>query len=1040
MYCNIGFKTDRTIGRSTIKFKDIKAITFDTPVAICDNGNISQLVQLLSLNKKNIPAVELNVVESYDEKRAPGNGARFFAFDDIAYKSICKMIETAQKNKHYSPRITIADLICDGDMIVIINADFLFINSLPFEKTFVAVNANSKLEDPIYIKYNPIFYYDSFALYQKDVRKIEVISAREFKHEGRVWYYDEKHYETASFITGAIDNYLKLLEKAKPVVDFKQRYPIFCKDPEIYFDALVEAGFKRKYPEATDEQKDRLEYERAVIKKMGYCDYFLINWDFIDWSRDNNIPIGPGRGSAAGSIVAYCLDITKLDPISNGLYFERFLNPERVSPPDIDTDINKADRQYVIDYIKRKYGIDHVAQIITYMEIKSKSALKDAARLNNVDAFEVNRITTFFPPDKFGKTPTLTEAYEVEAVAEWANCHKNIWEEAKTLEGYTRQTGIHAAGLIISPEVLNETTGIQFQEGQPVVQLSMGDAEKFGLLKMDFLGLETLGIIKETQKLLSKSYYDMEQIKLDDPKVIKAFAHGDTHGIFQFESDGMKNLLKRIQPTCFADVAAATALYRPGPLMSGLTEEFIHNKNSIDPKYFLPEFKELLAETYGVFVYQEQVMLVAQKIAGFSLSRADNLRKAIGKKDKVLMKTMEEEFTGGCTKNGFDLNKAKKLWDQIVKFADYCFNKSHSFAYSLLSYWAMYLKVYHPKEFAVSILSSDMKDSTKLRANFFAFKDRITFYPPYINEADQGFKLCNDGIYMGFGSLKGLGGSAQSIAENGPYTEIVDVILKNKLDTAQLTSLIYAGSFDKMEPNKSLLLGNLERLLKFRKNNQGSPVFNLFDPVSVFTLDYKRESRVPPEKYMEKTCYGFNINHGYMGQNKWLIDSLTPGTIIGNIVEIKRTKTKAKQQDMAIITLETINNKIKVVLFPQMYDRFGLQITKDETYAFKGELKSKQSDEGDEEQSLLVSDMLTEDMITPKYVECICRSDIKRRDVDLILRDILDLKGNVRIGFFERTYDENLRCKFEYSQEIKYDKYIHEKLQELDINVRIEIF
>ncbi len=1041
MLCSLGFKTDHTIGKSAIRIRDLKALKFETPISICDNGNISQLVQLLYLNKNNIPGVELFVVDSYDEKRAPSHGARFFAFDNVAYRSICKMIEIANQNKHYSPRISVQDLIFEGDLVCIINADFLFLDSLPFEQTYVAVNANSKLEDPIYLKYQPIFYYDSYAINQKDVRKIEVISAREFKHEGRVWYNDELHYQTAQFIPHAIENYEKLIHRINvPVIDFKQRYPIFCKDSEIYFDGLVDAGFKRKYPNATEEHLERLKYEKSVIKHMGYCDYFLINWDFINWSRENNIPIGPGRGSAAGSIVAYCLDITKLDPISNGLYFERFLNPERVSPPDIDTDINANDRQEVIEYIKQRYGKDRVGQIMTYMELKSKSALKDAARLNHIEAGEIHRITSFFPPAKFGISPTLDEAYQVEAVSDWASDNRQVWEEAKTLEGFVRQTGLHAAGLIISPEILRETTGVSVINNEFVVQLNMGDAEKFGLLKMDFLGLETLGIIKETQKLLGKSYYEMEQLPLDDPKVIRSFADGDTHGIFQFESDGMRKLLKRIQPTSFADIAAATALYRPGPLTSGLTEEFIHNKNSIDPKYFLPEFKELLAETYGVFVYQEQVMLVAQKIAGFTLSRADNLRKAIGKKDKNLMQTMEKEFVTGCTNNGFEYSKAKKLWEQIVKFADYCFNKSHSYAYTLLSYWTMYLKVNHAKEFAVSILSSDMKDSTKLRADFFAFKDRITFYPPYINEAGEGFKLCNQGVYMGYGSVKGMGSSAQSISENGPYDGVIDVVLKNKLDTSQLTALIYSGAFDKMEPNKDLLLGNLERLLKYRKHNSGSSVFNLFDPVDVFSLDDRRQIKMPPEKYMEKFCYGFNIYHSYFGQNKWLIDSLTPGTIIANVIEIKRTKTKAKFEDMAILTVETINNKVKVVLFPRAYEKYGLQMAKDETYAFKGELKFRNSDEGEEEQSLLANEVLVENMISPLFVECVCHSDLKQKDVDFKLGNMPSLKGNTRIGFYERMYDDNLITKFNYDSTIKYDEYVHKKLKELNLEIRIEIF
>lgn len=1041
LYCNIGFHTDLTLGKSAIQFKELKDVKFETPIAICDNGNISQLVKSLKLNKNNIPAVELFVVQSYAEKRTPSYRIRFFAFDLLAYESICKMINLAAINKHYSYRIAIEDLILDGDIVIIVDPEFIFIDELPFDKTYIAINANTDLSSAGILRYKPIFYYDSYAINKKDVSKVELLSARGFKHNNKVWYYDDSHYHTASLIPESITNYLELLKKADhPIVKFENRYPIYCQDSEDYFDVLVYAGFKRKYPKATQQEVERLEYEVSTIKKLGYQDYFLINWDFINWSRNSNIPIGPGRGSAAGSIVAYCLDITKLDPIANGLYFERFLNPERVSPPDIDTDISDIDRAEVIDYIRQRYGKEKVSQIITFSELKSKSALKDAARLHDMDAAEINRITSYFPPSRFGIPPTLEEAYSVELVRAWADGHASIWNEAKALEGFVRQVGIHAAGLIIAPKEINTLTGIQYANGEAVCQFDKDDAEKFGLLKMDFLGLATLGLIKKTQELLGKSYYDMEQVPLTDGKVYEAFSKGDTHGIFQFESDGMRKLLKRIKPTSFADIAAATALYRPGPLMSGLTENYVYNKHSINPEYYLAEFQELLAETYGVFVYQEQVMLVAQKIAGFTLARADMLRKAIGKKDRDLMRTMEEEFIGGCTSRGQTREKSEKLWEQIVKFADYCFNKSHSYAYALISYWTMYLKLNHPKEFAVSLLSLDMKDSSKLRSHFFAFKDKINFDPPYINIGREGFKLSDNGVMMGFGSIKGMGNTSSSIEANQPYKNIPDVVIKNNLDKTQLTTLIYSGAFDQIETDKSVLMGNLERLLKFGKENKASEIFNIFDPAEIFNLDRSRKTKLPIEGYMEKSCYGFNIYHGFIGKNKWLIDSLEPDSVIGTITEIKRTKTKAKQQDMAILTIETAKGNMKAVLFPNIYDKFSIQLAKEETYAFRGELKYGKNMDGDEEASLIVSDMLIESGILINEVRLEHNKKISQGQFNKILDACYVTKGMTTIRVFEMENDGDIHFLFKHEQMVNYTQALHKLFLDSEFEVSIKVF
>ena len=1019
MYCNLGFHTDRTLGKSSIQYKEIKKLEFNTPIAICDNGSMSQTVNLLKSNKHNIPAVELAIVNDYTDKRYPTETIRFFAFNESAYEKICIMIHEANSHKRYIPRLHVNSILYDESLYMIVDPAFVFIDDINHDNMFVALNADNYLHKN-HTKYKPIFYYDSYCIKQSDLKKIEVLSSRNFTHDNRVWYLDDEHYKYASTLPESIRNYQFLIDKAsvKPSIKMNDLYPIYNNMAEDYFDALVEVGFKNKCPN-TKEYKDRLDYECSVIKKMKYCDYFLINWDFINWSRINNIPIGPGRGSAAGSLVAYCLDITKLDPLKNGLYFERFLNPERVSPPDIDTDINTDDRADVINYIKRKYGHDRVGQIITYNELKSKSALKDAARLHEIPAEEANRITSFFPPSKFGVPPTLDEAYHVEIVKEWADHHQDVWQEAKILEGYTRQTGIHAAGVIIAPKPLKQLVGVSFADGEQVCQLDKSDAEKFGLLKMDFLGLATLGLIKNIQKLLSKSYYDLESIPLNDPNVIKAFSDGDTHGIFQFESEGMKKLLKRIKPKSFADIAAATALYRPGPLTSGLTDNFIYNKNSITPKYFIEEFKDLLSETYGVFVYQEQVMLVSQKIAGFSLSRADNLRKAIGKKDKDLMKTMQDEFISGSINNGYNKEKIEKLWDQIVGFADYCFNKSHSYAYSVISYWSMYLKVYHPKEFAVCLLTLNMKDTTTLRSDFMSLKERVKFFPPYIDDAEENFKIAPEGVYMGLGAIKGFGSASASVPKNKPYKEVIDIAIKNKLDSSQLTNLIYSGAFDNRGISKDVLIGNLDRMMKYSKGlNKHSDIFDLFDPSESFTLDMRRKSNLPSNAQMEKECYGFNIHYGFIAENKWLIEKLDSlAIVIGNIIDIKRTKTKKKQQDMAILTIESINGTMKAVLFPNVYDKFNTILMKETTYAFQGEIKYSADNE---ESSLLVSDMMREEMISICSCNVYLNDLQKLKELDKLIESDTSTKTFCKITVYEKDASDTITFIKSYDKNFVY--------------------
>ena len=1042
MLCSLGFHSDRTYGKSAIQLKILEKIKFDNSIAIVDNCNIGSIVQLLKWNKLNIPAVELYITESYEEKRYPREIIRFYAFNEEAYKSMCQMVSIAGLHKHYSPRVQINDLVLNGDFIIIVDQDFLFLDKLPKDKTYIAINADTDITDSKLLQNNTIFYYDSYAIEQNDLTKIEVLSARAFKHSKRVWYKDESHFKIASFFPESIDNYNKIVTKVKEqVIKFDDKYPIFCDNAEELFNALVDSGFKRKCPQ-TEEYKSRIDYEKSIINKLNYQNYFLINWDFINYARSKNIPIGPGRGSVAGSLIAYCLDISKVDPIKYNLYFERFLNVERVSPPDIDTDVARDDRQFIIEYIKQKYEIENVSQIITYNQTKAKMAFKDSCRLHNIPAEESNRITSYFPPSKFGISPTLEECYSVDIVKQWALEHNQVWEDTKILENFIRHTAVHAAGVVISPKPLSELVGLSYSDksNEPLSQLDRFDIEKFGLLKLDLLGLETLGLIKNTCELIGKSYYDLELIPMDDIKVFEAFTAGQTLGIFQMESDGMTTLLKRIKPTSLEDISAANALYRPGPLSAGLTEHYVKNKNSICPEYFLEDFKDLLSKTYGVIVYQEDVMLISQRLAGFSLSRADNLRKAIGKKNRDLMDTMSREFTQGCVKNGHKLEKANKLWEIIVGFADYAFNKSHSMAYGILAYQTMYLKVHHPREFAISLLSSHANDTARIRADFFALKDKIKFLKPSINQAKDTFTLSPDGVMIGFSAIKGLGNSAKTLVENQPYSNIIDVGLKNKLDSAQLTSLIFSGALDEFEFNKGVLLGNVDRILKYSKANNASEIFNIFDPSEAFALNRNKEFRCPTEEFMEKTSYGFSIYYGFLSKNTWFINRLPSTTVIGTITEIKRTKTRKHQEDMAILTVETSTNIMKIVLFPKIYDRFNIQLAKEQTYAFKGEFKSS-SYKDEEEPSLLVNDLLPEAQICIIDAHLITKKEIDLKEFKEKINKIKFKKGICQITLFSSGLDDELFKLYFHEDPVCYDEEIHNIFLEMGFDdIQLHVF
>lgn len=607
---------------------------------------------------------------------------------------------------------------------------------------------------------------------------------------------------------------------------------------DIVFEYLCNKGLEERLKfidqDRHKDYKKRLQREIEIIKNMKFSGYMLIVHDFIAVAKSKGIPVGPGRGSAAGSLVAYCLKITDLDPLPYSLLFERFLNPERVSMPDIDVDFCQDRRGEVIDYVIDKYGSDKVAQVITFGKLLARGVIRDVARVCDMSIPDADELAKLIPEEL---KITLDSAYEKEPkIKEFIDRHPKgheVWEYAKALEGLNRNAGMHAAGVVISNESLWKKTPLFRQskndERHLVTQYSKDHLEDVDLIKFDFLGLKTLTVINNAINLIKKRYNKeiiWESIDVNDPKVYKTIQSGNTLGIFQIESDGMQSLNARLKPERFEDLIAVLALYRPGPMESGMLDDFIDRKHGLkDIKYPFDVLKEVLEPTYGVIVYQEQVMQIVQIIGGFSLGGADVVRRAMGKKDPEKMKKLKDEFADGAEKQGYNRKEAEDLWELILKFAGYGFNKSHSAAYALITFQTAYLKTYYPSEFMAALLTSEENNVTKIAVYIDEMKKmNIKLLPPSINKAIREFSAIEqedgkDAIVYGLGAIKSVGIPAVEnlieARESGEFKDINDFLGKiepSKINKRALESLIKAGAFDEFGYTRKCLFDNLENL------------------------------------------------------------------------------------------------------------------------------------------------------------------------------------------------------------------------------------
>lgn len=787
----------------------------------------------------------------------------------------------------------------------------------------------------------------------------------------------------------AIENTNKIAEMCNVDFEFhKMHLPFFevDKDHFEYLKELVYKGIEKKYSEFTDEIKTRVDFELEMINKMGFTDYFLIVWDFIDYAKKNDIPVGPGRGSAAGSIVSYALDITGIDPLEYDLLFERFLNPQRVSMPDIDIDFDYERRDEVIEYVKKKYGEEKVAQIVTFGTMAARNSIRDVGRVLDIELSRVDKIAKQIPQEI---NMTIDKALKVSKDFQDSYKQDKINQElidmARAVEGMPRHTSTHAAGIVIASKPVDEFVPLLRTGDQISTQYNMIELEELGLLKMDFLGLRTLTVIKDAVDLVKYNYgieIDINDIDVNDQKVMEIFNKGDTIGIFQFESEGMRAFLKELKPTRFDDLIAANSLFRPGPMNE--IPNYIKNRHNPEfVEYLHPLLKPILESTYGVIVFQEQVMQIVQKLAGFSLGEADNLRRAMGKKKMSIMEENREYFihgriedgeiqVAGAVRNGVDEKVANKIYDLMIDFAKYAFNKSHSAAYSYVAMQTAYLKKNYPHEFMASLLSSIMGSTDKVHLYIKeAKKLDIEILLPSVNYSYQKFSVENKKIRIGLSTIKGVGNSLSKTIvkerKQGRFTSFENFIdrMSNRDDVninkSSLEAMILSGALDDFGLKRSQMQNIYIDLLASYNNRDKNNIQGQEDMFSMFqeTENHINIPEMDEFKKMdflryEKEYLGVYISdHPYAEYGKMverhinfttldLIEkenlnnkNITMGGIITNI---NRILTR-KNDPMAFLQVEDNYGTIDIVVFPQVYEKYKSILLEDNAILIEGNLQ-----------------------------------------------------------------------------------------------------
>ena len=822
----------------------------------------------------------------------------------------------------------------------------------------------------------------------------KVSDENRMRYEGGQYYVksEEEMRQLFPYAPEAIENTHKIAERCNVEIEFGvTKLPRFDVpdgyDSWGYLNHLCDEGFALRYPDDDGTLRARLDYELGTIKSMGYVDYFLIVWDFINFAKSHGIAVGPGRGSAAGSIVAYCLKITDIDPIRYQLLFERFLNPERVSMPDIDVDFCYERRQEVIDYVVEKYGKDQVAQIVTFGTLAARGVIRDVGRVMDLPYSLCDQVSKMVPAElnitldlALQKNPELKTLYESDEQV------KKLIDMSKRLEGLPRHTSMHAAGVVISRTSIDEYVPLsRGADGTIVTQFTMTTLEELGLLKMDFLGLRTLTVIQDAVKMIEKDYgvkLDLEHIDYDDKKVMDSLGTGKNEGVFQLESGGFKTFMKELKPTTLEDIIAGISLYRPGPM--DFIPKYLKGKN--DPAsitYTCPQLEPILKPTYGCIVYQEQVMQIVRDLAGYTLGRSDLVRRAMSKKKAAVMAKERQNFVygnaeegvKGCIANGIDEKTANQIYDDMTDFAKYAFNKSHAAAYAVVAYQTAFLKFYYPKEFMAALMTSVMDNTTKVSEYILACRNMgIPILPPDINEGYSGFSVSGNGIRYGLSAIKSVGRAVVDVIiaerENGGLFKSLDDFvsrMSNKeVNKRTLESFIKSGALDTLpgtRKQKLIVSGDLleskarekktvmEGQLSFfdlapeeEKNNFQIIFPNVGEYDKQTLLAFEKEtigiyvSGHPMEEYRElweKNVTAKTSDFVVDEDGKTVVED-NSNVVIGGMITSKKVKTTKTNQLMAFITIEDLVGTVEVLVFPKIYEKNRPSFTEENKVFVRG--------------------------------------------------------------------------------------------------------
>ncbi len=818
----------------------------------------------------------------------------------------------------------------------------------------------------------------------------------------------DEMYELFKYVPEALANTMEVAEKCNMDFLFGQVHLPAYEVPEgfnsdTYIRHMCYEGIKEKYDTITDEIRERAEYELSVITKMGYADYYLIVWDYVKFAKDNGIMVGPGRGSGAGSLVAYALGITNIDPIEFNLIFERFLNPERISMPDFDVDFCYERRQEVIDYVVEKYGKERVAQIITFGTMAARAAIRDVGRALNIPYANVDLIAKKIP---FELGMTIERALEVNGelrkLYEDDEDVKYLIDMSKAVEGMPRHSSTHAAGVVISKKAVTEYVPLQMNDDVITTQFPMGTLEELGLLKMDFLGLRTLTVIRNTLELIKnrgEEVPDIERLSYNDVNVYKMISDGETYGVFQLESGGMTQFMKELKPNCLEDIIAGISLYRPGPMDQ--IPRYIQNKNNPALiKYIHPMLENILQVTYGCVIYQEQVMQVFRDLGGYSMGRSDLVRRAMSKKKADVMAKERQNFingiidengkiiVSGCVRNNIDADAASKIFDELAEFAKYGFNKSHAAAYAIIAYQTAWLKYYYPVEFTAALITSVMGSSKKVAEYIQNSKNMgIEVLPPSINESHISFTVKDKKIRFGLAAVKNVGINAiaaiiKARDEKGQFDSLYDFLQKvdiGVINKRTVESLIKCGAFDSFNIERSKLLAVYEKLMdsiqdQKRNNVEGQiSFFDSFDSMPVNENIYPDIEEYPQNVLlaMEKEMLGLYISgHPLMEYKEELKDrvSVTTADLIkeksegeeyievnhdmdgkkvimgGIIVSVKQKSTKNNKM-MAFVELEDLYGLIELIVFPKIYDNCSHILKADNIVLVEGRVSQREDED-----------------------------------------------------------------------------------------------